>query len=364
MELTSYLDLMVSKGASDLFLSVGSPPHIKVEGLLRRLEGDPLPAGSVEHLATSLMSQDQRVAFQQRPEMNLAFSRGNQGRFRVNIFRQRGEVSIVVRHLPERIPTFEELHLPPLLGELATERRGLILFVGATGSGKSTSLAAMIDHRNTHTASHILTIEDPVEYLHGYKRSVVEQREVGIDTLCYEDALVNAMREAPDVILIGEIRERDTLRHAISYAETGHLCLSTLHANGAQQSLQRIVSFFPETMRRQVLLDLSLNLRAIISQRLLQRQDGVRMPAVEILLNSPHVADLIQKANFSEIGTAIEQAQAAGRGMQTFDESLYGLFRAGLISREEALAHADSATNLGLRIRLSKPGGAAASGTP
>jgi twitching motility protein PilU len=347
-----YLRLMTEKGASDLFFSVGTPAHVKVEGVMSRADDAVLEPGSVEAVALSIMDADQAAAFRARPEMNLAFSVENLGRFRVKVFRQRGEVSMVVRHLREVIPSVEELHLPALLKDLAMSRQGLVLFVGPTGSGKSTSLAAMIDHRNTATVSHILTVEEPVEYLHRHKQSVVEQREIGIDTLSYSDALMSAMREAPDVILIGEIRERGTLQHAIAYAETGHLCLSTLHANNAQQALQRITTFFPEPARPQVLLDLALNLQAIVSQRLIQGVDGRRVPAVEILLNSPYVAELIQRGSFAELRTAMEQAQAADRGMQTFDESLYRLFRLGWISREQALRNADSATNLGLRIRL------------
>jgi twitching motility protein PilU len=352
VDLSRYLRLMTERGASDLFLSVGAPVHIKVEGVISRVDDGPLAPGSVEAVAFSLMDGEQASAFRARPEMNLAFSLGSLGRFRVNVFRQRGEVSMVVRHLKHEIPSIEELHLPLLIKDLAMLRQGLVLFVGPTGSGKSTSLATMIDHRNQASVSHILTIEDPVEYLHRHKQSVVEQREVGIDTLSYGDALMNAMREAPDVILIGEVRERETLQHAIAYAETGHLCLSTLHANNAQQALQRITTFFPEPARPQVLLDLALNLQAIVSQRLIKGVDGKRVPAVEVLLNSPYVAELIQRGSFADLRGAMEQAQAADQGMQTFDESLYRLFRVGWITREEALRHADSATNLGLRIRL------------
>jgi twitching motility protein PilU len=358
LDFPHYLQLMTQRNASDLFFSVGAPVHIKVEGVISAADVTPLQPGSVEPLAFSLMDAEQVAAFRVRPETNLAFSFGTLGRFRVNVFRQRGEVSMVVRRLKHVIPSIEELRLPLLLKELATVRQGLVLFVGPTGSGKSTSLATMIDYRNATSVSHILTIEDPIEYVHYHKRSIVEQREVGIDTLSYGDALMNAMREAPDVILIGEIRERETVQHAVAYAETGHLCLSTLHANNAQQALQRITTFFPDAARQQVLLDLSLNLQAIISQRLVQGVDGRRVPAVEILLNSPYVADLIQRGGFAELKGAMEQAQAADRGMQTFDESLYRLFQAGSITREEALRNADSATNVGLRMRLATPRGA------
>lgn len=274
------------------------------------------------------------------------------GRYRMNLYRQRGEVSMVVRFIRSRIPTIEALNMPPILKSLVMEPRGLILVVGATGSGKSTTLAAMIDHRNAERSGHILTIEEPIEYVYEHKKSVVDQREVGLDTLSYANALKNAMREAPDVILIGEIRDRETMQHAISYAETGHLCLSTLHANNTNQAIDRIINFFPDSAHHQLLLDLSLNLRAVVSQRLLKARTGGLVPAVELLIRSPYIADLISKREIERIKEAMETSTE--QGMQTFDQSLFALYKSGLISREEALDNADSRNNLSIRINLSE----------
>ncbi len=352
MDISPYLRLMVDKDASDLFFYVGAPPHIKIEGTVRAIGNKPIPPAGVEKIAYSVMDDDHRRDFEREHECNYAISMGGVGRFRANVFRQRGEVAMVVRYIRGEIPNFEQLHLPRTMGDLVMEKRGLILVVGSTGSGKSTSLAAMIDHRNRNATGHILTIEDPIEFIHDHQRSVVGQREVGLDTLSYANALKNALREAPDVILIGEIRDEDTMRHAIHYAETGHLCLSTLHSNNANGALDRIINFFPESAREQLLLDLSANLRAVVSQRLILGLDGKRVPAVEVLLNTPYVADLIQKGKLEQIKDAM--TQGVNVGMQTFDQALYTLFKSGKISEEDAVKNADSKNNVALQIRLSR----------
>ena len=354
MELIPYLKLMVQKNGSDLFFSTGAPPNLKAEGRTMPIGDTPMGHGAVRKLAYSIMSDDQVSEFEGTMECNLAVSMKGLGRFRVNVFRQRGDVSMVIRYIKGEIPSIEDLNLPPILKELIMMPRGLILVVGSTGSGKSTSLASMIDHRNSHTTGHILTIEDPVEFLHTHKKSVVDQREVGLDTLSYEVALKNAMREAPDVILIGEIRDRETMQHAIAYAETGHLCLSTLHANNANQALDRIVNFFPDSAHHQLFMDLSLNLKAVVSQRLVKSKDGKRVPAVEVMLLTTFVAELIQKGDVHAVKEAMEQGTE--RGMQTFDQALYQLYKDGKITLEEALANADSRNNLSLKIRLSESG--------
>jgi twitching motility protein PilU len=319
----------------------------------------PMGHGMVRKLAYSIMSDDQISEFERTMECNLAISMAGLGRFRVNVFRQRGDASMVIRYIKGDIPSIEELNLPQSLKELIMMPRGLILVVGSTGSGKSTSLASMIDHRNSNATGHILTIEDPVEFLHTHKKSVVDQREVGLDTISYEIALKNAMREAPDVILIGEIRDRQTMQHAIAYAETGHLCLSTLHANNANQALDRVINFFPDSAHHQLFMDLSLNLKAVISQRLVKSKDGKRVPAVEIMLLTTFVAELIQKGDVHAVKEAMEQGTE--RGMQTFDQALYKLYKDGKITLEEALANADSRNNLSLKIRLDESGNVSAS---
>ncbi|WP_456412738.1 PilT/PilU family type 4a pilus ATPase [Thiolapillus sp.] len=355
-EINDFLKLMVKNEASDLFFSAGTPLHMKVDGVLSMVKDKPLGGRGIATLADSIMTAEQRRAFEQRPEMNLGLELEGHGRFRVNVFRQRGEVAMVIRYLKDKIPTIAELHLPPILEELVMKPRGLILAVGATGAGKSTTLASMIDYRNRHSRSHILTVEDPVEYVHHYQKSVVNQREIGLDTISYEDALMNAMREAPDVILIGEIRERSTMQHAIAYAETGHLCLSTLHGSNASHVLERIVTFFPKDMHAQLFMDLAHNLVAIISQRLVRDQDGKRVPAVEVLLATPLVRDLIAKGKIDEIREAMERSNEPGA--QTFDQSLFHLYKEGRISEEKAMEFAESQNNLGVRIRLDKGGGA------
>jgi len=355
MDIAPYLKLMVDKQASDVYFSTGAPVMIAIEGKAMRVGEQILKPGVVKQMAYSVMNDDQQREFEEELEMNCAISAEGLGRFRVNVFRQRGEVAMVVRYIKSDIASVEELQLPAILNDLVMAKRGLILMVGSTGSGKSTTLAAMIDHRNSSAPGHILTIEDPIEFTHKHKRSVVNQREVGIDTLSYDNALKNAMREAPNVILIGEIRDRDTMKHAIAYAETGHLCLSTLHANNANQAIDRIINFFPDTAHRQLFVDLSLNMRAIISQRLVIGADKQRMPAVEVLLNSPYVASLIEKGEVHEIKDVMEQSKE--QGMQTFDSALYHLYTSGRITLEEALRNADSRNNLMVRVRLSEGAG-------
>lgn len=354
MDITPYLRLMVDKEASDLFFYTGASVHIKINGTVRPIGNKVLTPGMVREIAYSVMNDDQVKEFEREMEMNYAISLEGVGRFRANVFRQRGETSMVVRYIKGDIPEIQELGLPLLLKNVVMEKRGLVLIVGSTGSGKSTTLASMIDYRNQNATGHILTIEDPIEFTHHHKKSVVGQREVGIDTLSYHHALKNALREAPDVILIGEVRDQETMKYALSYAETGHLCLSTLHANNADGGLERIVNFFPESARHQLLLDLSLNLRAIISQRLIKSLDGRRVPAVEVLLNSPYVSDLIQKGKIDQIKEAM--AQSSETGMQTFDQALFNLYKEGKISAEEAIKNADSRNNVGLQIRLSEGG--------
>ena len=354
MDIVPYLKLMVQKSASDLFFSTGAPANIKTEGATLPVGDKPMQPGHVRKLAYSIMSDDQIREFEATFECNLAISIAGLGRFRVNVFKQRGDAAMVIRYIKGQIPQIESLNLPPLLKELIMEQRGLILVVGSTGSGKSTTLASMIEHRNVNKNGHILTIEDPIEYIYTHKKSVVDQREVGLDTLSYEAALKNAMREAPDVILIGEIRDAVNMQHAIAYSETGHLCLSTLHANNANQALDRIINFFPDTAHRQLYTDLSLNLRAVISQRLVVGRNGQRLPAVEILLQTPFISELIHKGEVHNLKEAMEQG--ADLGMQTFDQSLYKLYKEDKITLEEALKHADSRNNLSLKIRLSESG--------
>lgn len=350
MDITPYLKLMAEKNASDLFFCTGSEPQIKIEGVIKAVGQDKLEPGMTTKMAASIMNVEQAREFEETMEMNLAVPLKGVGRFRVNIFRQRGEVSIVIRYIQTQIPHFDEMNLPPVLGDIIMEKRGLILVVGATGSGKSTSLAAMIGHRNRNSNSHILTIEDPLEFIHQHDKSIVQQREVGIDTLSYSNALKNALREAPDVILIGEIRDLDTMKHAIAYAETGHLCLATLHANNANQAVDRIINFFPEVAHKQLLTDLSLNLRAIVSQRLLPSLDGRRVPAVEVMLNSPLIADLIEKAEIGGIKDAMKESTEPGT--ITFDQALLKLYQEGKITLDEALANADSKNDLNLAVRM------------
>lgn len=357
MDISPLFKLMVEQGASDLYFSVGTSPHIKISGYTTPVGQAPLKAHQMAEIVNSVMNDKQRHEFESTMELNMIISMVNVGRFRVNVFRQRGEPAMVVRYIKGIIPKIEELGLPPILKKFVMEMRGLILVVGSTGSGKSTTLASMINYRNEHCKGHILTIEDPIEYLYSHKQSVVDQREVGIDTLSYENALKNAMREAPDLIMIGEILERNTMKHAIAYAQTGHLCVSTLHANNANQSLERIINFFPEDAKPQLLMDIALNLQAIISLRLIPAIDGTRVPAVEILINTPYIADLIEKGKVGEIKEVM--ARGKEQGMQTFDMALFDLYKEGKISKENAIQHADSKNNLSLQIRLNENDGTA-----
>lgn len=352
MDFKDYLKILAHNDGSDLYLSTGAPPCGKFNGTLRALEKEPFPNGRVKEIAYSVMNQEQIQDFEKKLEMNLAISEAGIGRFRVNIFRQRNEISMVVRNIKTDIPSLDDLGLPPVLAKVIMAKRGLILFVGGTGSGKSTSLAALIDYRNTHSGGHIITIEDPIEFVHRHKRSIVNQREVGVDTLSYAEALKNTLRQAPDVILIGEIRDRETMEHALAFAETGHLAISTLHANSANQAFDRIINFFPEERRSQLLNDLSTNLCAFICQRLIPTVDGKRAAAIEVLLHSPLVEALIKRNEFSGIKEVMEKAE--GYGMQTIDSALFKLFKAGRISQDEAIKNADSANNLRLKISLSE----------
>jgi len=352
MEMPEFLKLMVKYDASDLYFTTGAAVSAKVEGIIKPIEKSTLPAGRVKELAYGLMNKEQINEFEEKPEMNLAHSEAGVGRFRVNIFKQRNQVAMVIRNIRVLIPKPEELGLPPILKKVIMQKRGLILFVGGTGSGKSTSLAALIDYRNTNSSGHIITIEDPIEFVHHHKKSIVNQREVGVDTDCYADALKNTLRQAPDVILIGEIRDRETMEHAIAFAETGHLAISTLHANNANQALDRIINFFPDERRNQLLMDLSLNLRGFISQRLIPTVDCRRIVAVEIMLGTPLICDYVLKGEIHKIKEVMEKS--TNIGMQTFDTALYELFKAGRISLEEALRNADSQNNLRLKISLSE----------
>ena len=350
MDIGYFLKLMTEKNASDMFLTTGAPVFIKVEGKLYPLGNTGLPAGMVKKIAYSLMDEGQVPVFERDLEFNMAIAVKDAGRFRVNCFKQRGEVGMVIRAIKSEIPSIDQLKLPQVLKDIVMEPRGLVLVVGSTGSGKSTALAAMIDHRNANNTGHILTIEDPIEFLHKHKKSIVNQREVGLDTHAFHNALKNAMREAPDVILIGEILDAVTMESAIAFAETGHLCLATLHSNNADQTLDRILNFFPETAHKNVLMNLSLNLKAVISLRLVVGKDGKRLPASEVLINTPMIRDLIRRGEVHEVKEAMDKSLQ--EGMHTFDQSLFKMFKDGKIDLEEALRKADSRDGLALKIRL------------
>ena len=352
MGFNDLLKMLIEKEGSDLFLTTGAPPSMKAFGKLTPLVDKKLPEGMAKKIAYQIMNEDQIKDFEKNPEMNLAIADPDIGRFRVNIFKQRGEVAIVARNIKTEIPSAASLGLPPILNELIMQKNGIVLLVGGTGSGKSTSLAALIDHRNKNSDGHIITIEDPVEFIHPHQKSIVNQREVGVDTNSYEEALQNTLRQAPDVILIGEIRNQETMEHALAFAETGHLCLSTLHANNANQALDRIINFFPEERHKQLFLDLSLNLQGFVSQRLIPAVDGKRVAAIEVLLGSPRVCDLIKQGKVLELKEVMEKSEQ--QGMKTFDSALYDLFKGGKITYEEALKNADSKNNLRLRIQLSE----------
>jgi twitching motility protein PilU len=345
------LRLMVSRKGSDLFLTADFPPAIKVDGKVTKVSPQPLTGQHTLQLARSIMNDKQAADFERTKECNFAIAPQGIGRFRVNAYIQQGSVALVLRTIPATLPTIESLELPAILKEVVQTKRGLVILVGATGSGKSTSLAAMIDHRNETTHGHIITIEDPVEFVHPHKNCIVSQREVGLDTEGWESALKNTLRQAPDVILMGEIRDRETMEHAVAFAETGHLCMATLHANSANQALDRIINFFPEERRAQLLMDLSLNLKSIVSQRLLPRQEGKgRVAAVEILLNTPLISDLIFKGEVGEIKEIMKRSRELG--MQTFDQALFDLSEWGRVTYEDALRNADSVNDLRLQIKL------------
>ena len=358
MDIHSMLKILASQDGSDLYLSTGAPPCAKFNGVLKALSQEPLKPGEVAAIADAVMDVAQREEFERELEMNLAISLAGVGRFRINIFKQRNEVSIVARNIKLDIPKFEDLKLPEVLLGTVMEKRGLVLFVGGTGSGKSTSLAALIDYRNRNAGGHIITIEDPVEYVHRHKKSIINQREVGVDTRSFHAALKNTLRQAPDVILIGEIRDRETMEHALAFADTGHLAISTLHANNANQALDRIINFFPEDRRPQLLNDLGNNLKAFVSQRLVKTIDGKRRAAVEVLLGTPTIRDQIKRNDFSEIKETMEKSK--NLGMQTFDMALIDLVHEGAIDEEEAVKNADSANNVRLKLKLYRDNPAAA----
>lgn len=350
MDITPYLKLMVDKGASDIFFTVNSPVKVKIEGNSNPVGKTVLTGQLTKAAAYGIMNDMQIKQFEETMECDFAISLKDMARFRVNVFRQRGEVGMVLRQIPNNIPTIDELGLPEVLPELIMHKRGLLLMVGATGSGKSTTLAAMLNHRNENKSGHILTIEDPVEFSHPNKKSIVNQREVGVDTMSYANALKASLREAPDVILIGEIRDRITMEAALELSNTGHLAISTLHANNANQAMERVINMFPQDMHKQLFMDLSLNLRAVISQRLVMAVDGRRCAAIEIMINTPHIAELILKGEIDEIKDAM--AESGQSGMQTFDMALHNLYKEERIELEEALNNADSRTNLEAKINF------------
>ncbi|MBZ0090619.1 MAG: PilT/PilU family type 4a pilus ATPase [Sulfuricellaceae bacterium] len=353
MDIVPLLKLMAEKKASDLFCSVGTRVNIKIEGVCRPVNTPELDGEMAKLAAYKLMNAEQIRVFEATNEMNFGYSLPDVGNFRVNVFRQRGNVAMVIRYVSSTIPAIEDLGLPPLLKDMIMEKRGLILVVGATGSGKSTTLASMIDYRNANKTGHILTIEDPIEFVYQHKKSIVNQREVGLDTQSFHNALVNAMREAPDMILIGEIRDRESMQHAMTYAQTGHLCLSTLHANNSYHAMNRIINFFPHEARPSLLLDLSISLKCVISQRLIPGVDGRRVPAVEVLMNTTHIAELIKNGAVDEIKEAMEKSMTPGS--QTFEQALYKLYRSGKVSLEQAMQNADSPTNLSWLVNNASP---------
>jgi len=354
MTIKELLQVMVKANASDLYITVDSPSMFRVEGVTRPYGDTKHTSHQTEEIALSLMNERQKTVFAEKMEMNLALYYPDIGRFRVNIFRQKGFVGIVFRQIKLEIDTIDDLALPSILKDISLTKRGLVLVVGGTGTGKSTTLAAMIEHRNINTPGHIVSIEDPIEFLYQHKKSIITQRELGIDTLSYGEALKNTLRQAPDVILIGEVRDKETMESAVAFAETGHLCLTTLHANNANQGIERIMNFFPPEKHDQVYFQLSLNIRAIVSQRLIPTVDNKRAAAIEILIDTPRVKDLIMKKRID----TLKEAMAAGNreGMQTFDQSIYNHFKAGSISYENAIAYADSANDLRLKIKMDNIG--------
>jgi len=351
MEITPYLKLLRDKEGSDVFFTVGAPVKIKIEGQVSSVGKTVLTGDLTKAAAFGVMTPQQADRFESTMECDFAISLDDKtARFRVNVFRQRGEVAMVLRRIPAKIPTIDELGLPDILKSLVMHKRGLILMVGATGSGKSTTLAAMVNERNQKMSGHILTIEDPIEFSHPNLKSIINQREIGVDTINYRNALRSSLREAPDVILIGEIRDRETMEAALELCNTGHLCLSTMHANNANQAMERVINLFPQDLHKQLFLDLSLNIRSVISQRLVQGIDGYRVAAIEIMINTPHIADLILKGQIGGVKEAMEGSGA--KGMQTFDMALYNLYKEERIDLEEALNNADSRTNLEARINF------------
>ncbi|RJG42413.1 PilT/PilU family type 4a pilus ATPase [Motilimonas pumila] len=354
MQFEDMLKILAHNDGSDLYLSTGAPACAKFQGVLKPIDKTRFESGDIAAIANSIMDSEQKLAFEHDLEMNLALSINKVGRFRINIFKQRNEVSIVARNIKMDIPKFEDLKLPEILKDVIMTKIGLVLFVGGTGSGKSTSLAALIDHRNSNVGGHIITIEDPVEYVHQHKKSIINQREVGVDTRSFHAALKNTLRQAPDVILIGEIRDRETMEHALAFAETGHLAISTLHANNANQALDRIINFFPEERRPQLLNDLGNNLRAFVSQRLVPTIEGKRCAAVEVMLGSPTIRDMVQRGDFTQLKEVMEKSKELG--MKTFDMALFDLAIEGRISEEEAIKFSDSPNNLRLRFKLHHKG--------
>ncbi|MEK6618589.1 MAG: PilT/PilU family type 4a pilus ATPase [Nitrospirota bacterium] len=350
MDIRSLLKVMVERDASDIYLTVDLPPMYRIQGTTQPMGDAPFTNEQLEKLAGDIMREKQRKEYEEKMEMNLALYYPDLGRFRVNIFRQRGNVGFAIRQIKVEIVPIDQLGLPPIIKGIAMTKRGLVLFVGATGCGKSTSLAAMIDHRNANAPGHIVSVEDPIEFVHKHKKSVITQREIGFDTHSYEAALKNTLRQAPDVILIGEIRDTETMEAAITFSETGHLCLSTLHANNANQAIERIMNFFPPERHTQIYLQLSMNLRAIVSQRLIPGVDGKRVAALEVLMDTPRAKDLIKRGEIDELKDAMEQG--VQEGCQTFDYVLFNLYKEGKISLDQALINADSANNLRLKIKL------------
>ena len=356
MDIVTILKAAVKHDASDVFITAGRPASLKVSGRLATLSQTPLSEDEARDLVISTMTDAQKKTFERDKECNYAISTSGAGRFRVSALFQRSKIAMVMRRIKDEIPTIDELNVPEIIKELSMTKRGLVIFVGATGSGKSTTLAAMIGYRNQNSTGHILTIEDPIEFDHDHAGCVVTQREVGIDTESYEIALKNSLRQAPDVIMIGEIRERQTMDYGIAFAETGHLCLSTLHANNANQAMDRIINFFPEARHKQLFLDLSLNLKAVVAQRLIPRKDGTgRCVAVEVLINTPLIGDLIEKGKVSEIKDVMKRSRELG--MQTFDQAIYDLYKAGEITYEDALKNADSTNEVRLNIKLAADAG-------
>lgn len=356
MEIVTILKAAVKHKASDVFITAGRAASLKVDGKLAMLSQTPLTDNEARDLVMSTMNDDQKRAFERDKECNYSISSTGAGRFRASALYQRNKIALVLRRIEDKIPTFDELHIPKIVEELAMTKRGLVIFVGATGSGKSTTLAAMVGYRNQNSTGHILTIEDPIEFDHDHGNCIVTQREVGIDTESYGIALKNSLRQAPDVIMIGEIRSQDTMEYGITFAETGHLCLSTLHANNANQAMDRIINFFSEERHQQLFLDLSLNLKAVVAQRLIPRKDGVgRCVAVEVLINSPLIGDLIEKGDVAEIKDVMKRSRELG--MQTFDQAIYDLYKAGEITYEDAVKNADSENEVRLMIKLGAEAG-------